>query len=175
MHRAIKGSFSFGLTIGAIILLLKIMNWLPMTVQKETLRPYGSIEQVRAALQIRDVYIPSYFPQNIAWPPAKILAQGEPFTALVMEFKRADKDEVILVLSQSTGGPLKAGNPLELSSVNERAPFIMNGENAVLTVGECGRQEQCSMITWNKGGYTITALMRSAPFELTRIAASMHP
>ena len=173
--RTFVGFLSFGLTIAAIIILLKLMNWLPMTVQKDTLRPYSSIEQVRSALNIRDIYIPSYFPQNITWPPSKILAQGSPFSALVMEFKRAEKDEVILVLSQSRGGQLHARNPLELTTVRESVPLVIRGRDAVLAVGECGNGEQCSMISWSEGEYAITAHMRSAPFELSKIVATMHP
>jgi hypothetical protein len=177
MHRfkTVIGFLTFGLAVAAIIVLLKIMNVLPLTVQHNTLRQYESIEQVRSMLNIRDIYIPSYFPEEIRWPPSKILAQDKPFQALLMEFKRAGKDEVVLVLSQSRGGTLKSENSLEPSAIKETVPFLLRDSTVVLTVGECEDRKPCSMITWNEGGYLISASMRSAPFELTKIVASMHP
>jgi hypothetical protein len=43
----------------------------------------------------------------------------------------------------------------------------------VLVVGECGKNEPCSRITWKEGSYTVTALLKAAPFELTKITESM--
>ena len=151
------------------------MNWVPATVTHDALKEYASIEQVRAALNFRDIYIPSYFPQTIAWPPSKILAQGSPFPALVMEFKRAGGDEIILVLSQSRGGALKTGETLVFTAVSESAPIDIHGNKAILNVGVCVGGMPCSALSWNEGGETLNIILGSAPFDLTKIAASMHP
>ena len=131
------GFLSFALAIGVIVVLLAVMNWVPMAFQKDTLRRYRSIEEVRTALNIRDIYVPSYFPQHIVWPPSQILAQGKPFPAVVMEFKDAGSGEIVLVLSQSRGGPFPAGPAIALTDIKETVPFIMKGRSAVLVVGEC--------------------------------------
>ncbi len=165
--------FSFALAIGVLIVLLAIANWVPTAFQKDMLRRYRSIDEVRAALNIRDIYVPSYFPEHIVWPPSEILAQGRPFPAVVMEFKDAKSGKVVLVLSQSQDGPFPAGPALTLAGVKETVPFIMKGRKAVLVVGECAKNEPCSQITWKEGPYTVTALMKAAPFELTRITDSM--
>jgi len=165
--------FSFALAIGVLIVLLAIVNWVPMAFQKDTLRRYRSIEEVRTALNIRDIYVPSYFPQHIVWPPSEILAQGKPFPAVVMEFKDAGSGKIVLVLSQSQGGPFPARPVINLAGIKETVPFIMKGRKAVLVVGECAKNEPCSRITWKEGPYTVTALMKAAPFELTRITDSM--
>ncbi len=167
------GFLSFALAIGVLVALLAVMNWVPMAFQRDTIRRYRSIEEVRTALNIRDIYVPSYFPQHIVWPPSEILAQGRPFPAVVMEFKDAGSGKVVLVLSQSQDGPFPAGPAISLTSVKETVPFIMKGRKAVLVVGECAKNEPCSRITWKEGPYTVTALMKAAPFELTRITESM--
>lgn len=167
------GFLSFALAIGVIVVLLAVMNWVPMAFQKDTLRRYRSIEEVRTALNIRDIYVPSYFPQHIVWPPSQILAQGKPFPAVVMEFKDAGSGEIVLVLSQSRGGPFPAGPAIALTDIKETVPFIMKGRSAVLVVGECAKNEPCSRITWKEGPYTVMALMKAAPFELTKITDSM--
>ena len=168
-------TLSFFLALAGLVMLLAVLNWIPGAVRKDTLREYVSLEEVRSSLTMRDIFIPSYFPQNISWPPARILAQASPFPALVMEFKQVGRDEILLVLSQSSGGTLDARHPVELAAIREQVSFVMRGNNAVLTVGECGSQEPCSRIAWTEGGYSLSAVMRAAPYDLSRIAASMHP
>jgi hypothetical protein len=167
------GLFSFALAIGALVVILIVMNWVPIAFQKDTFRRYRSIDEVRTALNIRDIYVPSYFPEHIVWPPSEVLAQGKPFPAVVMEFKDAGSGKIVLVLSQSRGGPFPAGAAIEVSRIKETVPFLMKGRSAVLVVGECAKNEPCSRITWKEGPYTVTALMKAAPFELTKITESM--
>ena len=167
------GFLSFALAIGVLVVLLAVMNWVPMALQKDSFRRYRSIEEVRTALNIRDIHVPSYFPQHIVWPPSEILAQGRPFPAVVMEFKDAGSGEIVLVLSQSQGGPFPAGPAIVMADIKETVPFIMKGRSAVLVVGECAKNVPCSRITWKEGPYTVTALMKAAPFELTKITDSM--
>jgi hypothetical protein len=165
--------FSFALMIGLLIIALKIVNWLPLAMQKETVRRYDSIEEVQRALNMKDIYVPSYFPQQIIWPPSAILAQGKPFRAIVMEFTRADKRNVALIISQSEGTALNVENPIEIVAVTEKVRYTLKGRDAVLTVGSCKNDEPCSGITWIESTYTMTVLMKSAPFELTKIVDSM--
>ena len=173
MMNRTTGFLSFALAIGALVGILIVMNWVPMAIQKDTFRRYRSIDEVRTALNIRDIYVPSYFPQHIVWPPSEILAQGKPFPAVVMEFKEVQSGEIVLVLSQSQGGSFPAGPAIDLATVKETVPFMMKGRSAVLAVGECEKNETCSRITWKEGAYTVTALLKAAPFELTKIADSM--
>jgi hypothetical protein len=169
----ITGLLSFVLAIGAIVVALKVANWVPLAFQKDALRRYGSIEEARTALNIRDISVPSYFPQNIGWPPSQVLAQGKPFPAIVMEFNKRDSKEIVLILAQSQGGSFPADRAIELTSIKETVPFMMKGRSAVLTVGECAKNETCSRLSWKEGVYTVTALMKASPFELTKIADSM--
>jgi len=166
------GFLSFALAIGVLVVLLAVINWVPTAFQKDMFRRYRSIDEVRSALNIRTVYVPSYFPQHIVWPPSEIFAQGRPFPAVVMEFKESGSGEVVLVLSQSQGGPFPAGPAISLADIKETVPFTMKGRKAVLVVGECAKKP-CSRITWKEGPYTVTTLMKAAPFELTRITESM--
>jgi len=173
MNNKLTGFLKFALMIGLLIAALKVMNWLPFALQEDTLRRYEGVEDVRAALAIKDIYVPSYFPQQIIWPPAEILAQGKPFSAIVMEFTRADKRNIALVISQSEGGALNIENPINITVVAEKVRYAIKGRDAALTVGACGNEGPCSGITWNEGRYTVTVLMKSTPFELIKIAESM--
>jgi hypothetical protein len=173
MHKALSRFLSFSLMLGLLILALKIINWLPLALNQDAIRRYKTIEEVRSALNIKDIYVPSYFPQQISWPPSAILAQRKPFSAIVMEFTRADKRNTALVISQSEGKSLNIENPIEIRIVSEKVQYAVKGRDAVLTVGLCGNDEPCCGITWTEGTYTMTVLMKSTPFELTKIVESM--
>jgi len=173
MNKTFSGPLSFALVIAVIVIVLKVMNWVPLSLQQETIRRYGTVEEARAALHTKDIFVPSYFPQQIRWPPSLILAQGKPFFASVMEFTRANKRDIALVISQSEDQALSVENPIEITVVKEKVRYAMQGREAVMTVGTCKNDEPCSGITWQEGRYTMTVLMKSTPFELTKIAESM--
>jgi hypothetical protein len=173
MNKTASRFFSFALMIGLLILALKVMNWLPLAFKQDAVRRYATLEEVRSVLNMKDIYVPSYFPQQISWPPAVILAQSKPFSALTMEFTRADKRNTVLTVSQSESTALSVENPIEITTVREKVTYTIKGRDAVLTVGVCGNDEPCSGITWIEGKYTMTVLMKSTPFELTRIVESM--
>jgi len=175
MKNSIRSFLLFSSAVAVLIVTLKVMNWLPLTIEKNTLRRYASTEEVKSSLNIREIYVPAYFPQNIVWPPSEILAQSKPFPAVVMEFKNQASGDMVLVLSQSRGGPSPAGHALDLAGIKETVPFLLKGRKAVLVVGECIKGTPCSKITWEEGADTVTAFMKASPFELTKIAESMLP
>ncbi len=172
--RPITAFLSFVLGIVVLVALLFVLNWFPRAIEGNILREFTGVEQVKSTLQIAHVYVPSYFPENITWPPSKILAQDKPFPALLMEFKKRGTDQVVLVLSQSRGGTIRSDNSLEPAVIRETVPFSLHNSEAIMTVGECRDRDVCSSITWSEDGYALTASMKSTPFELRKIAESMH-
>ncbi len=174
MNKTLPRSLTFTFMIVLLILALKVMNWLPLAMQQDAVRRYKTLEEVRAALNMKDIYVPSYFPQQISWPPSTILAQSKPFSAIVLGFTRADRRNTALVISQSEGKALNVENPIKIIVVTEKVQYTIKGRDAVLTVGSCDNDEPCSGITWIEGKYTMTVLMKAAPFELMKIVESMH-
>jgi len=108
MNKKFLNFFYFVLTVAILIAALKIFNYLPMMIQKDTMRRYHSIEDVKSNLNIREILIPYYFPQSLVWPPSEIFAQKKPFTAVVMEFNNSSKAEVALVISHAYSKNFKA-------------------------------------------------------------------
>jgi hypothetical protein len=169
----IHSFFYFLLAVAAVLVVLKALNWLPVVLQKDTMRRYGSLDEVKVALNIKDVYVPSYYPQNISWPPSEILAQTKPFPAVIMVYDRAGSGEAVLVVSQAASERFFPDAEITIVQTREKVPYRLKGRSALLEVGVCKDAETCSRIAWNEGGTTITVVMKSAPFELIRIAESM--
>lgn len=169
----VQGFAYFVLSVIAIVVVLKTLNWLPMVLQEGTLRPYGSIEEVKSKLNIKDMYVPSYFPQSISWPPSKILAQTKPSVATLLIFDRPGKVGPALVISQSVSERFSPDMLIKIVQIKERVPYQLDGKKALLEVGFCEKDEPCSRITWVEGIYTITITMKSLPIDLVQIAKSM--
>lgn len=173
MRGKILGFFAFSAGIGILVLGLKFFNWLPLMVQVDSMREYKDVEEVKGALQIKTLFIPSYFPQNLNWPPSKILAQGKPFLAVIMEFEKMTGKDTMLLISQSTSEDFLPEEKIKIIKVKESISYPVKGRDALLRVGMCQRNEPCSGISWKEGEYTIHVLIKSAPFELIKIAESM--
>ncbi len=174
MRARLNALFYFVLTIAAVLLTLKVLNWLPFVLDQETLRPYAGIEEVRSKLNLRDILVPSYFPETITWPPAKILAQAKPYPGVLMVFNKTGKqDDFVLVISESTSGDFPGGRSLPSLTVKQKVPYELVGRKALLEAGACDGREPCSRIIWTEDRLHIMILMKDSPVELIRIAESM--
>jgi hypothetical protein len=174
LRKIIRSFFSFGAAVALLVAGLRLLNGVPLLVQEDLLRTYGDLDEVRSALRIAPILVPSYFPQDLSWPPAAILAQGRPFPVLVMEFERSGGGrETALVIVQADADRAVAGGRIRIERVRESAGYSLKGRDAVLDVGACRDGGPCSRISWREGRYRIDVTARSAPFELIEIAESM--
>lgn len=175
MRARLKAFFYFVVTIAAVLLTLKTLNWLPLLFEKETLRAYASIEDVRSKLNLKDILVPSYFPETITWPPAEILAQAKPFPGVLMVFdQKGEQNNAVLVISEAASDDFPGKLSLSLQ-VKQKVPYELLKRKALLEVGACDNQEPCSRITWTEGRLHIVMLMKAPPVDLIRIAESMLP
>lgn len=173
MRAKAYGFFYLLLTIAAVLIVLKTLNWLPMMVQKDMLRKFDSVEEVQSKLNIRDLHVPSYFPQSIMWPPSEILAQAKPYPAVLMIFNDAKTRDVVLVISQAASDTFSENSLLSFVQITRKVPFDLKNRKALLEVGMCKKDEPCSRISWTENNYRIVLTMKSPPFELIRIAEGM--
>ena len=173
MKKRLSGFLYFAVTVAILVALLKVTGWLPTALQEGLMRRYDSVEEVKAKLHVKDVYVPSYFPQSYRWPPSRILAQSRPFVAIVMEFRNVRTGETALVISQSAHKDFVPDKRISLIKVRERVDYPLRGRSSLLEVGTCKNDSPCSRISWREGIYRIAIEMESAPFELLKIADSM--
>lgn len=173
MDRKFINLLYFILTIGVLIGFLKVVNWLPTVIQKETMRRYSSIDEVRSRLNISDIFIPSYFPQYLSWPPSEILAQSKPFIAVVLEFRDVKSGETALIITQSSSDTFDVGRKIRITQIKEHVRYSLKGRDAVLEAGACNNDEPCSQISWNEGRYRMHVIMKSTPHDLIKIVNTM--
>jgi hypothetical protein len=176
VKRTAFGFLAFAAGLAILVIALKALNGLPLIAQKDLLRRYGDFEEMRTSLGIREVLVPSYFPEGFRWPPTRILAQGKPYPAVVMEIERSGEGkarETGMMIYQAAKDDFSPGGPLVLSRVKEQATYRLKGRSAILDVGSGVNGEPCSRISWREKDLRITVLARLTPFELMKVAESM--
>lgn len=173
MRNRFWGLFAFTAAVAVLVAAIKILNWVPSVAQPDLLKKYRDIEEVKTGLNLRGIIIPSYFPQNLKWPPSSILAQGKPFPAVVMEFEQDFSKETVLVISQSVSENFQADGKISVVQLKERVNYPLKGRDAVLEVGFGKKGEMCSRVSWKEGKYWIHVMSKSPPFELLKVAESM--
>ncbi len=168
-----QGLLSLAVMVFVIVVALFIANWIPGTIDSTLMRQYPDIDEMRHGLRIRTVFVPSYFPDSVSWPPSKVLAQTTPYEAVVMEFVGVESGELLLVTSQSASGAFMPFERLIMKKVGERSTHEFKGRSAELSAGTCAGGLKCSMISWREDAYHIKVIMRGDPFELISMAESM--
>ena len=176
MRNKAFGALAFAAGLAILVIALKALNWVPLIAQKELMRRYGDFEEMQTELGIRQVFVPSYFPEDFRWPPTGILAQRKPYPAVIMEFARSGEGknrEVGMMIYQAARDDFSPGGPLVLSRIREQATYPLRGRSAVLEVGVDVKGEPCSRISWREKDVRITVLALLTPFELMKVADSM--
>lgn len=152
---------------------IKLLSWAPGMIQQDTIREYESLADVHESLGIEDIFTPSYFPQNIQWPPSEIIAQKKPFVAVITAYAEKDTGKRLLVIQQSRTNTFVPDEGIGMSDIKEVADHDVNGKLAKIEAGSCTDGSACSSITWKEGGYHIRIVMKSHPLELLKIAESL--
>lgn len=173
MRKNIRGFLLFAFAIITLTAILRFLNWLPSYMEEGLVQRYSSIEDVREKLKLKEILVPSYFPQQYVWPPYEIVARTKPFTSVVMKFRRIDgKPDALVICQSASKAPIPDCFPV-MSQIRESTRFNMKGRQAVLEVGDCRHGEACSRIRWVEGLYSIAVGIYSSPFDLINISESM--
>lgn len=175
MNRKTLGLLYFGITLVVLTGALMLFNWLPRAVQKGSLRHYGTLDEVKADLTLKKVYVPSYFPQDLSWPPSAIVAQRRPFTLVVMHFRHPGERGVGMVIEQRSASA--RGYPdtaLVLETVTQQGHVDIKNRDGTLARGLCGGSA-CARISWREGDFLLTVTLKGTERDIIRIARSMVP
>jgi len=173
MQKRFLGLIIFIVAVAALIGSLKVLNWTPGVLQEGLPNIYTNIEEVKSRLHIKDIRVPSYYPQGLHWPPARITAQSRPYIMTLMEFRRQEFSSISLAISQTALPHPPPNVELKMIRTNERVNLPIKGRMAVLEVGQCRNTEQCCRISWDEPPYHIEVIMIASPAEVVRIAESM--
>ncbi len=168
-----KKTLLFSGVILASMAFLWFFNWVPFYIEQGLVRRYSSVEEVKAKLKLKEVFVPSFFPQQYVWPPYEIIAQTKPFTSVIMKFRNVNGKPDALVICQFSATASVPDCFPGMIQIRESTAYKMKGRPALLEVGACGHNETCSRMTWREDRYRITVAVDAPPSELVKISESM--
>lgn len=171
----IRGLVVFAVMVAIVLGALRLLSWIPEAVRDGTLQRFDTIEEAKAHLKIRRLYLPAFYPQNVRWPPLLIGGQTAPYPAMITEFSAKDRDGVFLVITQTTRPHQPLRERITLASLREQVRYPFKGRIALLEVGTCAGGDACSRFSWTEGAFDISLTMKSSPMELVAMAESMIP
>ena len=164
----------FAIMIVALVVMLDLLNWVPTIFQKEGVRKYKTIEDAKAELKLSKLFLPSYFPQYLMWPPSEIYGRRKPAKMVLMHFVNYERKDVVLSLMQAESSdphPLKSR--IEPVKTRKREGILIKGRRGELSLALCAGGEPCNLVTWASEGYTFTIIAKDSVQELLKIAESV--
>ncbi len=164
--------FSFLIAVALMIAVLKVLHWLPTAIQADIMKSYNSIEDAKSKLNIKNIYMPLYFPKGLVWPPSNVLAQKKPYIAVVMEFKD-EKGDIALIISQAASNKFTPDKKIKMTQISQKVNFNLKGREANLMVGVCKNEDLCSNISWNEVQYSLIVIAKLPPVEIVKLCESM--
>ncbi len=164
------------LSIGALaifVLLLKIANWLPLMISEGSVRRYPDVETARKAAWMDRVYLPSFFPERIEWPPTEIFGRRKPAPAVLMHFRNRENGRIVLSISQHATGSAPIPSRIDPAEVMARKDVTLKSLPAELSLAVCRDGHPCNTLTWRQDGAVLRVVDRGPVDELREICESM--
>jgi hypothetical protein len=158
-----------GVTMGALAILDAVPAWL--NGGDRDVRPARTLEDAERRVRARLV-LPGYFPDTIAWPPARIqVLPGSP-PAVIMQFRARSDGAPRMVLAQTVGlGEIPERLLPRAAPVDEATVAVAGGDGSLRRIvgpdGEIWRE-----LAWSQDGRTVVARSKGSVDELLRMARS---
>lgn len=159
-----------------VAVILNLLNWVPTIFQGEGVRRYKTIEDLKSELKLGKLFLPSYFPQYLIWPPSEIYGRRKPAKMVLMHFTNYDgKDVVLSVMQADSADPRPIKSRIDPVITRKREGILIKGKRGELCLALCAGGEPCNSVTWESEGYTFTIIAKDSVEELRKIAESMIP
>ncbi|MDH4163747.1 MAG: hypothetical protein OEW15_13840 [Nitrospirota bacterium] len=175
MRNQLKGIVVFLIMAAILLGALRLLSWIPEAFDTGSFRRFETPEEARSHTKIGQIYLPAFYPQSVTWPPTLIGAQTHPYPAVITEFSGKGREGVYLTITQTALSRRPLAARILMASVREKVTYPFKGRKALLEVGVCEDDKQCSKFSWDEGPFAMALIIRSAPTELVRMAESMIP
>jgi hypothetical protein len=164
----------FGIMIAVTVTMLDLLNWVPTALQKDGIRQYKTIEDAKSALKLGKLFLPSYFPQYLIWPPSEVYGRRKPNKMVLMHFVNYNRRDVILSIMQAeSADPHPMKSRIEPVTIKKKETVLVKGRKGELSIALCPGGEPCNCVSWQAEGFTLTIIAKDSVQELLKIAESM--
>ena len=162
------------IVVGVAALALYLLGTVPEHLQATTsVKEYSNLETAESALGFK-IAVPSYFPSYLAWPPAEIKGQLEPFPMVRMVFSAYDQHTETLLIYQIVSEQKNLPIALPwIESILTETTVDINGNAGQLLEGERADGQRVNAVYWHSGGTHFIMVMTQPVRELLTLARSI--
>ncbi len=162
--------------VGAVSLVLYLLGMVPGYLQSpiDGVKEYESIAAAESELGF-DIIEPSYFPNYIAWPPAKIQGQLYPIPTTTMLFLSSGYDTEALLICQVASNMEDLPITLPwIETVLQETPITISGNKGMLVIGKNANGRVINGVYWKANDFHFIVITIHSVQELMTLASSIH-
>lgn len=159
----------------AVVISLYLLKKLPSFIQESEEKFYSNIEEAEYALGLR-IFLPSYFPEYLIWPPSEIKVVRKPSILVSVVFLSRSPSSPSLVIHQIVSNKSKK---MELDFLKPKRPLqetqvSVGGAKGTLIVGVGEDRKRWAYLGWKAGDRTMVLIANCSVEDLLKIARSVH-
>lgn len=166
---------SIALVMCAIVISLYLLKKIPTFIQESEDKFYSNIEEAEYAIGLR-IFLPSYFPEYLIWPPSEIKVVRKPSILISLVFLSRSPRSPSLVIHQIVSNKSKK---MELDFMKPKRPFqetqvSIGGAGGTLIVGMGEDGKRWVHLGWKAGDRTMVLIANCSVEDVLKIARSVH-
>lgn len=177
VREMLKIVVSITLVMCTIVISLYLLKNIPSYIHESEEKFYSTVEEAEYAIGLR-IFLPSYFPEYLKWPPSTIQVSRKPSLTISLVFLSRNHISPSLVIHQIVSNIGKS-NDVELDFMEPKIPFqetqvSVGGAKGALIVGEGEDGKRWSRLSWKAADRKMVLIADCSVEDLLKIARSIH-
>lgn len=185
VREMLKIVLSITLVMCTIVISLYLLKNIPSYIHESEEKIYITVEEAEYAIGLR-IFLPSYFPEYLKWPPSTIQVSRKPSLTISLVFLSRNHISPSLVIHQSPSlvihqivSNIGKSNDVELNFMEPKIPFketqvSVGGAKGALIVGEGEDGKRWSRLSWKAADRKMVLIANCSVEDLLKIARSIH-
>jgi len=160
-----------------VLISLYVLKKVPAYIQESEQKFYSSVEEAEYSLGLR-IFLPSYFPDYLIWPPKEIKVVRKPSLIITLVFLSQVHGSPSLVIHQiisnkdeSKGVGFDFVEPKRHSGETQ---ISVGGAKGTLKIGVGENGNQWIQLSWKEGDRKMVLISNGSVEDLLKIARSIH-
>jgi hypothetical protein len=156
---------------------LYLLKKVPTYIQERKQKSYSSVEEAEYSLKLR-IFLPSYFPDYLMWPPKEIKVVRKPFLIITLVFISQGDGSPSLVIHEiiSNREESKAAGLdfMEPKVYSGEMQVLVGGAKGTLKLGVLEQGTRWTQLSWEQGDRKMVLRSNRSLEDLLKIARSIH-
>ena len=168
---------SIAILMCVVSISLYVLNKVPGYLQERKEKSYRSLEEAEYSLGLR-IFLPSYFPDYLAWPPKEIKVARKPSLIITLVFISQGDGSPSLVIREVISNT-DQGNGVGVDFIEPKSPsgeiqVSVGGEKGTLRFGVVEHGRRWTQLSWKQGDRTMVLRSNRSVEDLLKISRSIH-